>query len=259
MDSVRPSPWRPRAAALEGLAVTALGVLLGVIGPFGSYLNDGPLQRIVYWTANLWAGWLLFRWAMPRAARAAARLGWPAWAWTPPAVAIFSLLPAATSRWLAVRAWPATQQVGLVEWYLQCLFVSALVTALVLWRAGRPGSASTAASADPRDRLPPALGRDVLCLQMEDHYVRLHTERGSALVLMSLSQAVAGLKDVEGLQTHRSWWVARDAVDGLIEDGRNLRLRLKGGLQAPVSRSRVGALRGAGWLDAASPGILRPS
>ena len=102
--------------------------------------------------------------------------------------------------------------------------------------------------ADPRDRLPARLGRTVLCLQMEDHYVRVHTPEGSALVLMSLSQAMAGLKDVDGAQTHRSWWVARAGVTGVVEDGRNMRLRLAGGLEAPVSRARVGALREEGWL-----------
>ena len=59
---------------------------------------------------------------------------------------------------------------------------------------------------------------------------------------------MAGLKDVDGAQTHRSWWVARGGVLGVVEDGRNMRLRLAGGLEAPVSRARVGALREEGWL-----------
>ena len=59
---------------------------------------------------------------------------------------------------------------------------------------------------------------------MEDHYVRVHTTQGSALVLMSLSQAMAGLQDIEGVQTHRSWWVARSAIVGVVEDGRRLRV-----------------------------------
>ncbi|MNL69688.1 LytTr DNA-binding domain protein [compost metagenome] len=62
---------------------------------------------------------------------------------------------------------------------------------------------------------------------------------------------MAGLRDVEGVQTHRSWWVARAAIAGVVEDGRKLRLRLTGGLEAPVSRTRIGALREDGWLAAA--------
>ena len=57
---------------------------------------------------------------------------------------------------------------------------------------------------------------------------------------------MAGLKDVEGVQTHRSWWVARAAIVGVVEDGR--KLRLTGGLEAPGSLARIGALREEGWL-----------
>jgi DNA-binding LytR/AlgR family response regulator len=84
---------------------------------------------------------------------------------------------------------------------------------------------------------------------MEDHYVRLHTISGSVLVLMPLSQALGEMGDIDGLQVHRSWWVARHAVIGVVEDRRNLRLRLKGGLEAPVSRANVARLRQAGWLQ----------
>lgn len=41
----------------------------------------------------------------------------------------------------------------------------------------------------------------------------------------------------------------------MIEEGRNLRLHLSDGLQAPISRARarVGALRQAGWLARNEP------
>lgn len=255
MTSPRPAQRRPgrfRPGSLMtgfGLA-TGLGVILGLIGPFGSYLNDGVLVRIAYWTANLWAGWLLFGIALTGLMHLAERRRWPLWLWLPAATAVLAIPPTVTSRLLAVRLWPVTQQVGWPEWYGQCLVISALAAAISLWASSRiKRRVDTAEATDPRDRLPPTLGREVLCLQMEDHYVRVHTARGSTLVLMSMAQAISGLKDVEGLQTHRSWWVARHAVEGVIEDGRNLRLRLVGGQEAPVSRSRVGTLREAGWLN----------
>ena len=152
--------------------------------------------------------------------------------------------------------WPQLTKISPMEWYGQSLVLSTLSTAGLLWATRSPVASQTTANAtstDPRDRLPPRLGRMVLCLQMEDHYVRVHTPNGSALVLMSLSQAIAGLKDVEGVQTHRSWWLARASITGVIEDGRNLRLQLSDGLQAPISRARVGALRQAGWLARNEP------
>jgi DNA-binding LytR/AlgR family response regulator len=75
------------------------------------------------------------------------------------------------------------------------------------------------------------------------------------LLLMPLGQAIAHMDDVEGLQVHRSWWVARHAVQCSIRDGRNLRLRLTTGLETPVARSKVGMLRSAGWLSS-QPAII---
>jgi len=243
--------WRTSLATGFVLS-TALGVVLGVIGPFGSYQGGGLGVRVLYWTASLWAGWLLFRVALPVVARSAVRRRWPWWAWAPAAVVVLAIPAAFVGRLLAQAVWPGVGRIGAVEWYGQFLAISALANGLIFWRvlAGQP-EAPAPDSADPRDRLPPALGREVLCLRMEDHYVRVHTPRGSALVLMSLGQAIAGLTDIEGLQTHRSWWVARRAVEGVVEDGRNLRLQLSGGLEAPISRARVGELRARGWLPAA--------
>ncbi len=245
--------WHPAAV---GFAVsTAVGLTLGAIGPFGSYLNGTLPVRLAYWLVCLWAGWLVFGISLPVLMRRAQARNVPAWLWVPPAVAILTLLPAALSRVLAIRLWPVVGEVTWLEWYGQGLVVSSLATLAVLWATRSPRTAPAGPdplSADPRDRLPPRLGRTVLCLQMEDHYVRVHTPLGSTLVLMSLSQAMAGLKDLEGVQTHRSWWVARTAIVGMVEDGRRLRLRLSGGQEAPVSRARVGTLREKGWLAPAS-------
>lgn len=250
MESTGGDRARRRATAAGFAAASVLGLVLGAIGPFGSYLNGSAPVRMAYWVANLWVGWLAFGFSLPRLSAWAAQRNVPLWAWTPPAVAVLAILPALLSRAIAVRLWPVVGQVHWLEWYVQCLLISTLITAGVLW-ATRPRSVAggvNPTSADPRERLPAHLGRTVLCLKMEDHYVRVHTPQGSALVLMSLSQAMDGLKDLEGAQTHRSWWVAREAVTGVVEDGRNLRLTLRGGLQAPVSRARVGRLREDGWL-----------
>jgi len=104
--------------------------------------------------------------------------------------------------------------------------------------------------------LPDRLRRADVCLQTEDHYVRVHTRGGSELMLISMRDAVASLEGVAGERIHRSWWVVRNAVTQMVADGRNLRLRLVNGLDAPISRSQVGRLRAAGWLGGAdrSPG-----
>ena len=53
---------------------------------------------------------------------------------------------------------------------------------------------------------------------------------------------------IEGLQVHRSWWVARDAItDAKRGDGRAT-LTLKDGAEVPVSRTYAGLLREKGWI-----------
>ena len=85
-------------------------------------------------------------------------------------------------------------------------------------------------------------------MSAEDHYLRVRTDRGEALILMRLSDAVAACDGLDGARTHRSWWVARDAVEDIRKsDGRGV-LVLKDGVEAPVSRTYYPALRDAGWF-----------
>lgn len=109
------------------------------------------------------------------------------------------------------------------------------------------------------DRLPPHLGRELLALEMEDHYVRAHTAGGSTLILMRLRDAIAELHSVPGQQIHRSYWVALAAVTA-IERGTNSRLwlHLRNGQKIPVSRTFIGTVRDLalqhGWSEySASP------
>ena len=98
-------------------------------------------------------------------------------------------------------------------------------------------------------RLNPRLGSEVLALQGEDHYVRVHTTIGSELVLMRLGDAIQELDGLEGERVHRSWWVAREAVGEARIDGRRACLILTNGLEVQASREATPILRRAGWLQ----------
>jgi DNA-binding LytR/AlgR family response regulator len=98
-------------------------------------------------------------------------------------------------------------------------------------------------------RLPPRLrGAALYAVEAEDHYIRLHTSAGSDLVLLRFSDALAELRGIEGAQVHRSWWVAREAVVSSRREDGKLLLVLRGGTEAPISRSFTRALRDEGWL-----------
>lgn len=64
---------------------------------------------------------------------------------------------------------------------------------------------------------------------------------------MRFSDALDELEGLEGAQTHRSWWVARDAVQAVSRGDGRATLTLEGGLNAPVSRRYAKALRDTGW------------
>ena len=130
--------------------------------------------------------------------------------------------------------------------------VTAVLSALNVFLSRTPlqTHAAPAGAAPARflERLPFKLrGAALRAVEAEDHYLRIHTERGSDLILMRLSDALAELEGLEGAQTHRSWWVARDAVRGVVRGDGRATLTLEGGLSAPVSRRYARALREAGW------------
>ncbi len=100
-----------------------------------------------------------------------------------------------------------------------------------------------------RARFPAGLTGQLLCLEMEDHYLRIHTDRGSDIILMRMSDAERELDSASGMRVHRSWWVARAAVTGLRREGTRLELLLENGLTVPVGKTYRSALRDAGWLD----------
>lgn len=94
-----------------------------------------------------------------------------------------------------------------------------------------------------RARIPPHLDGEIIALQAEDHYVRVHTRRGSALIHYRFRDAMQDLRHVEGLQVHRSFWVRRSAITQQLVERHNRFVQLDNGLKVPVSRTYLHALR----------------
>ena len=115
--------------------------------------------------------------------------------------------------------------------------------------AQAPAPASIDAPVKLLQRLPPALrGAEILAVSAEDHYLRVHTDRGSDLILLRLSDAMAELSGLEGEQTHRSWWVARAAVKAVRRTDGRAELTLIDGQKVPVSRAQAQRLKALGWF-----------
>jgi len=279
----QPEPHGVLRQILIDLAImTVIGVMLAFIGPFGSFAM--PLAwRFVYWLSFAYIGYACFRPISYVAVRTAERMDLPKWALAIVGVLLASV-PMTVAVWVLGRVpgamrWPTLDEA--LQSYFYVLLIGGGVTLLfmatqrgsaaatqpvVVGTAGTPADPPASASspsltpapsptpppspaASPfLDRLPAHLGSDLIALEMEDHYVRAHTALGSEMILLRMRDAVAELGGIDGAQVHRSWWVARDAVEDVKRDGRNLRLVLPGGLEAPVARTRVAELKGAGWF-----------
>jgi len=92
----------------------------------------------------------------------------------------------------------------------------------------------------------------LLAIEAEDHYLRVHTDAGSNLVLMRMTDACALLDDAPGARVHRSWWVARASVTSGGQRAGRMMLDLSSGLQVPVSRAMQQRLKGSGWFSQGS-------
>ena len=55
-------------------------------------------------------------------------------------------------------------------------------------------------------------------LSMQDHFVRVTTDRGSAMVLIRFSDAVRELAGHSGAQVHRSHWVAAGQAKQILHE-----------------------------------------
>ncbi|HEX8380437.1 MAG TPA: LytTR family DNA-binding domain-containing protein [Allosphingosinicella sp.] len=253
---------RLRRLAIELFVLAAVGTLLGLVGPFGSDALAAP-GRLFFWVGFVLAGWLIFRPVSAVAQWLTEETRVPSWL-AVLLVAVVASLPLATviafalSQITRTDFWSGSRFLLL---YGQVAFLGIcihLLMRLVFRSSPSPSEAEpeAAAAADrpalqaARDdnpflkRLPPALGRELLSLQMRDHYVEARTALGSTLILMRFRDAVDELRGT-GIQVHRSWWAAFDAMEALERGGRSARLRLRGGNSIPVSRAFFPAVREA--------------
>jgi len=248
-------PTQRHRTFLRGLVVAVLGgAFLAATEAFGGAGSPYP-QRLFFWVTLMISGGLvghLCSWVVRQFIDVDDR----------PWLAVVLLTFAITGP-MGVIVWAATglfsdQTLPPISRLTGLLWPVALVTAgavainvflgretPILTQVALPSS-----SAPPRflKRLPMKLrGANIHAVQAEDHYLRVHTDRGSDLILMRLSQAVEELNGLEGARTHRSWWVARDTVRSVERGNGRATLTLENGLKIPVSRRYARVLREAGW------------
>lgn len=87
------------------------------------------------------------------------------------------------------------------------------------------------------EKMTKPIGREPWVIKAEQHYIRIYTEKGDELILYRFSDAIKGLEAFNGLQVHRSYWVAIEAIQSVTAQGNSLVLKMKNDIEVPVSRS----------------------
>ncbi len=97
------------------------------------------------------------------------------------------------------------------------------------------------------ERMTKSIGRDIWAVQAEQHYIRVYTELGEEMVLYRFGDALRELSNFDGLQVHRSFWVAAQAVEYIEDNGNSWQIKLRNDIFVPVSRSFKKIVVGTNW------------
>ncbi len=261
---MRESPY-VRSLPYSLPAIVGFAAVMAVTGPFGTYEHMGLGVRFVYFAIISVLNWLQVIALAAWFGRIEPIDRWPV-AGRMTLVGLLAALPG-TAEIFLVNAWvgrpiplsalptlfPENAFLTIVISVVIGLFVEQRLRARADAERERVAALPVTPNPAPPDffrRIPPALGRDLLALEMEDHYLRIHTALGSDLILLRLRDALAELGSGRGRQVHRSWWVAEGAVAAVERGAGRLVLKLRNGIDVPVSKTFRDQVKGAGWLDA---------
>ena len=258
-----------RLVYLNVISFLVTVTLLVYLGPFGTWALLPVSERLPFWLTTVGANWIVGYIAFSVTSLKFRERGWSAWAGFVLAAAV-AALPGTGTVWLAVAVYldyrPSSVS-GVAGLYGQVfvlhLIIGSLVFRLIDGAMRRRGveeelpPSDESAELAPRPapeaallaRLPARSRAELLHLRMQDHYVEVHTAAGSEMLLLRFRDALSEVEGVNGLQVHRSHWVARKAVAGVERrGGGRITLRLVNGSRVPVSRSFAPLLRSRGWI-----------
>lgn len=253
-----------RRILLELWAVLVLSGVLAFLGPFGTYLMGDYLSRFWNWWALMMGAYTTLRPLILLLNRLAEKTRLPT-----SALVFWGLLLASFPLALLwqVTSKEHTKLLGGYSGLLSFTLLCAATVAAIAWWARKADTfliehttsdfASDACPTEDAKILPTAIKSlprlhsrlgsgfqgEILALQSEDHYVRVHGAEQSELLLMRLRDAIAEMDDCPGVQTHRSWWVAYDHVTGANLDHPKPTLTMKNGLRVPIARSSIDSVK----------------
>ena len=240
-------PFADRQALVrDAILLTAMGLFLGALGPFGS-ITAPALVRFIYWPGVILGGGIIGVMVDELGGR---RLSnpWLRWIFSSvvmtPAVCVLVVFA-------SIWAFGPQQSRHWLDLIWQVFVIAAGVMGIrqLIEKPTTTPEASAETRADEAFRLRLSArhrGARLIAVEAEDHYLRVHTDQGSELISLRFSDALGELAGVAGFQVHRSWWAAAGAIEGVRWRRGRGELQLAGGLVAPVSRTYAARLKAAG-------------
>lgn len=231
-------------------ALAATSVILAISGPFQTFESLSVVVRFVYWTATTFITFSIgsfFGTWMSNATGGWSRFG-------PGQLVLVSLasglpvcLLVVVINALTFDDFIVTPEVfGIVALY--CIGISAIVSSMyALFNRTNPKDIA-ARPVRLLQRVPLAKRGALVSLSVQDHYVAITTTKGTEMVLMRLSDAIAEAENVEGLQIHRSHWIALKGIAATHKRQGKLLMETVNGEELPVSRTYVAAVKEAGLI-----------
>jgi hypothetical protein len=250
MTDLLARPWIRRLAADLALWV-AVGVVMAFLGPFGSSERTLP-ERLLYWQICMVGGGFIGV-AVDEPVRRRVSYFWGRVLLVSTAMTPFvTVLVGFTNHFLGpMRLTLANVMEPAFQVFVVCFAVMTLrqlawAERVTLVVEPEPPEDPTTAF---RQRLSAKRrAANLFAVEAEDHYLRVHTDAGDELITARFADALAELAAAPGFQTHRSWWVAADAIDDVKWLRGRGEAKLKCGLTVPISRSNAGPLKAAGWF-----------
>jgi hypothetical protein len=240
-----------------------LGWLFAFLGVYGTHAMPFMLAW-GFWGSTMIIGWSVAAFVVPWVFDGPMK-GSPTWLQIPITAAIVSL--PITAVVVIMLSYMSDTLIPPQQWLTQFLFVFVISMIMTvgsyligsLTDRAKQANVDAPAHAEPVDtakgkaafmeRLPLKFrAADLWAVSSEDHYLRVHTSAGQHMILMRLADAIVMLDGVDGLQTHRSWWVARAGLRDARRDSGKVVLTLIDGTDVPVSRANASTVRAAGWV-----------
>ena len=98
------------------------------------------------------------------------------------------------------------------HFFVSNFLISVVIFGIVWVARKRPLAPSPLLAPRFENRLSKYQTAKLWAISAQDHYLNVQTDEGSELILMRLSDALAELADRDGVQLHRSHWVARAGI-----------------------------------------------